>query len=228
MQDNEKIMEKLEKLLRLAESPNVNEAYAAAKKAQELFVKYNISREDVNHARSSKRQVIQKSTGIVFTAMTNPWVINLASVIAQNHRCKAFRYRTPHARMMTVGIIGLEEDFEFCQRIFQYAYACVMERCKYIRKLGKGSCTTAQLRETANAYGAGFVVGLDAMYRQQREAHQEWGLILVTPTEVEEANRRLRGKPKSYGTTISQKHQAVYQLGIKDGLEFNPSKKLAQ
>lgn len=36
MNDNEKIMDKLEKLLRLAESPNANEAYAAAQKAQEL------------------------------------------------------------------------------------------------------------------------------------------------------------------------------------------------
>ena len=42
MNDNEKIMDKLEKLLRLAESPNANEAYAAAQKAQELFIKYNI------------------------------------------------------------------------------------------------------------------------------------------------------------------------------------------
>ena len=48
MNDNEKIMDKLEKLLRLAESPNANEAYAAAQKAQELFVKYNISRGDIN------------------------------------------------------------------------------------------------------------------------------------------------------------------------------------
>ena len=39
MNDNEKIMDKLEKLLRLAESPNANEAYAAAQKAQELFIK---------------------------------------------------------------------------------------------------------------------------------------------------------------------------------------------
>ena len=117
MNDNEKIMDKLEKLLRLAESPNTNEAYAAAQKAQELFIKYNIDSGLLEHHQASKRRVIERSTGIDFTAMTNPWIINLANVIAKNHRCKAFRYQVPHARRMTVGLLGFEEDFEFCSGV---------------------------------------------------------------------------------------------------------------
>jgi hypothetical protein len=227
MNDNEKIMDKLEKLLRLAESPNANEAYAAAQKAQEMFIKYNIDSGLLEHHQASKRRVIKRSTGIDFTAMTNPWIINLANVIAKNHRCKAFRYQVPHARRMTVGLLGFEEDFEFCRRIFQYAYCCVIERCNKIRMQYKGQYTAKQLREAANAYGAGFVAGLHSLYQQQREEHQEWGLILVIPTEVEAVAQEM-SNPKTFKTKIVQEHQAVFYHGVKDGLEFDPSTKLAQ
>ena len=226
MNDNEKIMDKLDKLLRLSESPNENEAYAAAQKAQELFVKYNISRGDINRAQAGKRRVIQKSTGITFTAMTDPWVITLASTVANNHRCKAFRYQNKHARKITVGFIGFEDDFAFCLRIFRYAYYCVMERKQDIRTKRKGTYTAGQLREAGNAYGAGFVVGLKALYDKQREAHQEWGLVLVTPTEVEAVERQMIN-PKSFWKAPQREHEEEFQRGMKDGLEFDPTNKLA-
>lgn len=227
MNDNEKIMDKLEKLLRLAESPNTNEAYAAAQKAQELFVKYNISHSDINRVQAGKRRVIQETTDITCTAMTDPWVVSLACVIAENHRCKSFRRHIKRARQMTIGFIGFEEDFEFCRRIFQYAHSCVIERCKDIRVRNKGIYTAAQLREAANAYGAGFVAGLSSLYRQQKEAHQEWGLVLVTPAEVAEVVQKM-GKPTSFGKAPQREHETEFQRGMKDGLEFDPSTKLAQ
>lgn len=226
MNANDKIMDKLEKLLRLAGSSNENEAYVAAQKAQELFVKYNISRNDVDRLHHDTRRVVQKSTGISCTAMTDPWVINLACVIADNHKCKAFRYQAPRARLMTIGFIGFEEDFEFCFRIFKYAYNCVTERCKELRARYKSAYTAGQLREAANAYGAGFVSGLRAVYRKQQEEHQEWGLVLVTPTEVNDIFQKM-SNPKAFGKVNLSEHGAEYNRGYRDGLNFDPSSKLA-
>lgn len=50
MDDNNKIIDKIEKLISLSGSSNENEARAAMMKAQELMAKYEIKREQLNEA----------------------------------------------------------------------------------------------------------------------------------------------------------------------------------
>ena len=44
----EKIIDKINKLLKLAESPNIEEASSAIKKAHKLLAEYNLSLEDIH------------------------------------------------------------------------------------------------------------------------------------------------------------------------------------
>lgn len=53
---HDKIIDKIDKLLRLSRSDNENEARAAMVKAQELIAKHNISREELG--QEEERQVV--------------------------------------------------------------------------------------------------------------------------------------------------------------------------
>lgn len=53
-----KIIDKIEKLLALSSSSNENEAKAAMVKAQELMAKYEIRREQLNNGEPEERPIV--------------------------------------------------------------------------------------------------------------------------------------------------------------------------
>lgn len=80
---HDKIIDKIDKLLRLSRSDNENEARAAMVKAQELIAKHNISREELG--QEEERQVVTMTS----QAFREEWVQMIAGVIASNFRCRA-------------------------------------------------------------------------------------------------------------------------------------------
>lgn len=62
------IREKIEKLLRLSESPNENEAQAALLKARKLMMENKLSESDF---KDTKQEPIEIVTGITYTKRSN-------------------------------------------------------------------------------------------------------------------------------------------------------------
>lgn len=215
------IQEKIAHLLALAESPEPEEAKAALLRARELMAKYKLRPEECVGAKSAK--VIREEVGVTCTAMTNPWACSLAAVIAEHYCCQAFRSRRRGTKTVTVGLVGLEGDFEIAKRIFLYAYDCVISAIKqsitYDPRAERGT-----YREKCNAYGWGFVAGVEAAFRDQEE-HKDWGLVLVVPQAVTDSMADM-GKKTTFGT-IKNNHADCGAAGFEEGRKFDPTHRVA-
>ena len=190
------IKEKIAKLLALAASPNEKEAQAALLKARELMAKHKLRSEECREKQSVR--VVKQPVGVECTQMTDTWVPELAAIIGERYCCKAYRQHVKGAKKVTMGFVGLEDDFEVCRRIFLYAYQCVEARCKHIRAGGRDR-GGKEVREMCNAFGWGFCSGLEAAFQEQEKEHQEWGLVLAVPQAVEDVINKM-SKPTSFGT----------------------------
>ena len=220
------IRDKIAKLLSLADSSNENEARAALLKARALMAQHKLCPEDIK--REERSGVIVQTVGVSCTKMTDSWAVELAAVIATNYCCKAFRRRTKGAKIVEVGFAGLEEDFAICKEIFLYAYDCVKVRVNEIRKENREKGYPANdLRKMCNGYGFGFARGLKIAYAQQQEQHQEWGLVLVVPQEVEAAIASYK-PPSVYARADMRGAGAAYaKEGFEDGMAFDVSRRIA-
>lgn len=216
------IREKIAHLLALAESPEPEEAKAALLRARELMAKHKLRPEECVEEKSEK--VIREELGVTCTAMTNPWACSLAAVIAEHYCCQAYRSRKVGMKTVTVGMVGLEDDFEIAKSIFLYAYDCVISAIKheitYDPKAERGT-----YREKCNAFGWGFTAGVGAAFDAQEEEHTDWGLVLVVPQAVTDSMADM-GKKSSFGKDKNN-HTDCKAAGFQEGRKFDPTHRLA-
>ncbi len=217
------IRDKIAKLLALAESPNEHEAKLALLRARELMAKYKLRPEECQKAKNAK--VVRGTIGITCTAMTNSWAPTLSAVIAESYCCRSYRTREHGRRTYTIGLVGLEEDFEICKRILLYAYDCIFSYCKHnIPKDPHEPSGT--YRSRCNAYGWGFTHVVKKALEEQKEQNQEWGLVLVIPQAVDDSMKDM-GKPSIFGrdkTTWDDFHYKA--AGYQDGASFDPKHRI--
>lgn len=222
------IREKIAKLLALADptaNPSEEEAKAALLRARELMAQYKLRPEECITTKEPK--VIKDLTSVTCTAMTNPWAASLSAVIAEHYCCKAYREHLNGHKTQTIGICGLEGDFEIAKRIFEYAYDCVIAGCK--NDITRHSWDDrGTYRKKCNAYGYGFVNGVKAAFAEQEEEHKDWGLVLAVPQAVTETMQTM-GKPSTFGRNDTERDgtHAYGFMGYCAGAEFDPSSRLA-
>ncbi len=217
------IKEKIAKLLALAESPNEKEAQEALLKARALMAKHKLRPEECREKQSIR--VVKQPVGMECTQMTDTWIPELAVIVGERYCCKAYRQHVKGAKKVTMGFVGLEDDFEVCRRIYLYACQCVKARCEDIRARERGRSAT-ELREMCNAFGWGFCSGLEDAFRQQQQEHQEWGLVLAVPQAVKDVVGRM-GAPSTYGTANTSGWRAKYACaGYAEGEKFVPERRL--
>lgn len=203
--------EKIKRLLALAESPNEHEARSALLKAREFMARHKISEAELENKNLSVERIW---TGITFSARRDPWIYDLASVIAANHCCHEFRSREKGRQTGQIGFLGFSEDAAFCTEIFKYAVECVRLETKKLRKLAV---------KAADNYGYGFMEGLSAAYEEQKA--QDWALVLVVPKEVNEACGNLQHRKVK-----TEVNTAIYtfQKGVEDGRRFHDQKRIRE
>lgn len=80
-----KVVDKIEKLLALAGSDNENEAKAAMMKAQELLAKHKIDKGQIGRREEEENPVIYLSAG----PFKEEWTSMLSAVISDNFRGSA-------------------------------------------------------------------------------------------------------------------------------------------
>ncbi|NCB30382.1 MAG: DUF2786 domain-containing protein [Clostridia bacterium] len=218
------IQDKIAKLLALAESPNEHEARSALLKARALMAENKMRPEQVKQADSMR--VIKRTIDITCTKMTNAWATRLSAIVAEHYCCKAFRSQRRGAKKVSIGFIGLEEDFEVCTRIFRYAFDHIESRCQAIKSKNKQRHSATILRAMADEYGNGFCEGLKDAFEEQQQAHQAWGLVLAAPQSVLDVWKSM-GKSSRYGNAVRMNSRFALE-GYQDGKAFDPSTKLSQ
>lgn len=222
----ENIKEKIAKLLSLSKSPNENEAKEALLKARELMAEHKLSPEDI---KAEQERVVMRMTGITCTPKTDSWAVYLIDVIAKHYCCGAVQ-RQLEGERIELGIVGLEDDQELCFRIAQYAYDCVKSGCDVVavntRKCGR---SISYIRNACRAYGVGFCAGLEAAYREQDEAHQEWGLVMSVPQPVTQVMNSLQKTDKPFSEHEFNGNDSLFLLlGYSDGQNFDPGLRVPQ
>lgn len=219
--------DKIRKLLALAESPSEHEAKAAILKARQLMVEHKIRLEDIESPRS--KGLIRKEIGVACTKRKGAWKIDLSAIIAEAYCCKAFNTRKYRSRTYHIGLIGLEDDFEVCERILKYAVDCVEQKAEEIHKKYRDIYTPQYIDKLIDAYAVGFNCGVSIACKRQEENHQEWGLILITPKEVQEEWEALEdaGTFKEFDLAGPDKMQYAIE-GKQDGQNFKPERRIKE
>lgn len=135
MDDNNKIIDKIEKLISLSGSSNENEARAAMLKAQELMAKYEIDREQIK-GQEKERPVV----GFTSSPYREEWIHMVSSVIAENFRCRSISIvKNNSGGSFRIRFYGYEEDAEICINIFNYAVQVIRKKIYNITGHIRGS-----------------------------------------------------------------------------------------
>ena len=216
METMEKVQERIQKLFRLSSSPNENEAQEALLKAQELMAKHNLTRQELGEKPSSR--VVELRTDITYTARSSFWMVMLSQVIASNHCCKLFQSHFKGKQTYQIAFCGMQEDAATCAALLRYAVDTVTV---HIQKRTRDIPDAQKRRAAANSYAVGFVEGLAAQYKKQKEAHAEYAMVLLVPKAVEDhmAAKKLQ---KKAGPQLSfSSNQGYYMAGYADGAQFH-------
>lgn len=220
--EEEKISEKIRKLLSLAEkNQNEEEANAALLKAQDLMVKYRIET-----WQTTKEVVCHVSVDMRATAQWEEW---LFSVICKNYRCVGY-----YQKGIPV-FLGLEEDATTAKQIYCYAHEFarkVADRMyqQELKKKGTG-------KGVRNSYLRGFVAGLkkqfdealDHVFVSQDGQVFDKQLILSMPSEVTTYYERFKQnlQERKFRSSNQVSFEA-YQKGYRDGKKLQADKKQLQ
>lgn len=195
----EKILDRIKKLLALSGSPNENEAQAALLKAQELMVKYNIEKnelEDPEIAKNKKvvEEILRKSSRRV------PWYEGvLARVIGENFKTVVFfRPYWNHEKQCKYKVLismGLEEDVLITKELYSFT----LNQIKRLVKKYTEGMNTKERAGFKNTFIHGFISGLEKGFKEQIEQNN-WGLVLVKDALVVEEEKKLglvKAKPNT-------------------------------
>lgn len=219
MNDKEnKVVDKIEKLLALAGSDNENEARDAMTKARELMAKYEIKREQLHEGQEEERPVVHYTS----PAFRDDWCQMVASVIADNSRCRAITtsYRRSGGAYR-IKFFGYDEDAEICINIFNYAVKVIRKRFATLRAIYTDAGREFTRNEKMN-YVEGFCYGLEKNFEEQKAQNESFALVLVTPPDVVEYVDNIPGLKANEGRSYetSKEYAILRKAGYIDGKSF--------
>lgn len=218
MEKIEKIVDKIKNLLDLANNnPNENEAIAAALKAQELMAKYNIELDQLDTKKENREivEMIYRNTG---KHEMKKWKYGLASVIANNFRCKHY-----FLGRSDVVFYGYKEDAKIALQVFTYLYEIGNKFA--VRKYNEVKKSGLSTQGVMNTYLIGFRDGVKSVLEKQCTA-----LMIVTPQEVKDEFAKMSA---DFGTMHAQiktlgYNNQVYAAGKSDGRDMAKAQYLEQ
>lgn len=209
------IKEKIQKLLALATSPNENEARAALLKAKELMAANKLSEADFEEVRDQELVHVLCEDVKWTSDSGNVWMTDLCNILCENYCCAASWNHEKGRRTYTLIVTGIGDDTQVCKTAVEYATGFVLSRLKVWGRKNKSA---------SKSYATGFIAGLKEAFEEQKEQHQEWGLVVQRSQEVNDyidslGTRNVKIKKEAFDPL-------AYLRGQQDGKEFNARKVL--
>jgi len=121
MQDNNKIIDKIRKVLALTSSPNEGEAASAAARVQEMLAKYNLQLGDVIEKKADEAIQIYKG----MRTPSRPWCRQIAVATASLYFCRYYYTFVKEGAARKCGYIRYDEHY-FVGRPHNAAVAMMM------------------------------------------------------------------------------------------------------
>ena len=200
-----KILERIKKLMALADDRGATEAeaMAAALAAQKLIAEYDVEEWEL-HSKDAEPIVKEKAE-----ATPRKWRWKLAAVIGPAFRCRYYNSTVVNGygkRRQHIVFVGYKTDARAAALTFNTLYRIgnrlanrYTQGCKY---------------NTYNSYVLGFVNGIASELEKQTQA-----LMIVVPPAVKDAYEEMRADFKTVNTSLTYNEQAgwAYQHGLQDG-----------
>lgn len=208
---NSTLIERLQKILALTNSPVEGEAQAAAAMLQDLLTKYNLDIADLEQkGHQAKPGVKQDSHDLGKAAFT--WKLDLAEAIADHFYCHPMVSRTDK----TVSFVGRPDNVESLKML----YAWIIEQIRRIASDERKSyqASTGEhidpLRWQVN-FGVGAVARLGERLVEQRKAQQDTSttaMVLSHKTEIsdwmeEKTGTRIDGQMTKWEREAHERHE---------------------
>lgn len=220
----DKLINKIENLIRLSSSDNEHEARAAMMKARELMAKYHIRMEDVSPEEKESETV---ETATTLEKFRESWIQDLARVIAQNFRCRTLLLHWYTGNTYKIRFLGVNDDAFVCMEIFRYALKVIKSRVKTMRGIFYESGKDFEYNDKL-VYCHGFMKGLQINFAEQTKRQQEsrrdncFALALCVPAVVDKAIESMGVEDAAPSTrpSMSRKNSMLYGIGYTDGKAF--------
>lgn len=224
---NEQILNKINKLLNMADRGTPNEQKIAAMKAQALMLEYRIEIADIFDVDVEKVITVHCNKSV--NAYVR-WIDNLIQIICENFRCIAL-YSRPEktkGKYTQISICGLENDAEICKSVLEYVVKIAQLECK--RVINQMRYQGISTKNYKNTFMKGFNEGIKEGFYQQILQNNLYAVAVVVPEEVNDyvAKLVLIDLPFNSFECISdiEVHNAGYQKGIEFVYDMNHAKKL--
>lgn len=201
--DNGRIVERIKKLLTLgSNNPSQSEAESAIMKAHRLMAQHNIKEIDLEISNEK----ITYATYFCVHKGDKKYRKNLASIIANNFRCRSY------SQDGQIAFFGRSNDSEIARETFEYTYRFINREADrlYRQRRSEGYSGSG----VVNSYALGFLQGLHEKLSQQSTA-----LMVVVPKDVQEQYAEISKNFKVTKTRIHVKnldHEA-FEQGQVDG-----------
>lgn len=138
-----KIIDKICKCFRLAESANPNEAAAALRQAVSLMQKYDISEEQVDAYELSVNQM--NEAAVTTCGHTKPayWILALSNLVAESFDCRVYIARKVQTKPEFI-FIGADNRPEIASYLYTVLYRSLgRARARFLKELrDNGACPT--------------------------------------------------------------------------------------
>lgn len=224
MGNHDAVIEKVRKLLNMANCKNVNEheGQTAIVKAQLLLKKHNLSMADIDTDLADDKDVVDMA--ITKFSLHDWWQKSLAHIIANNFRCTA--YIQDHSRYSKIFFIGLKEDVDVAEQIYIYAEIHMKETGHQAYRFEKRNQYSKNMISYLDNYYRGYLKGLNDKFEEQMVKEEGLELVLVKSPKVIEA---VAQKGLLDADKITLEHvkidKGAYTKGYKTGRDFDQEKK---
>lgn len=220
----EKIIDKIRKLLKLSESPNVNESQRAIMKAQQLAVKNGI---EISHIKDEKQDA-------VIDCFTDPlsriplYQKRISTVLASNFRVLIVRERIlDHEGLKLkeiMQVIGLPEDVIIYKQVYAYTIESYRLLLNAFLKDYKKRYPRRKIKQNLkNDYMIGFLSGLIYCFRQNIQEH---GLMVITPQVVNDKIKQMNCHESKGRKLTRRKDYIGMNQGWRDAKKLTPHKNI--
>lgn len=211
MSDKESIIEKIRKLLRLAERAGTpEEAQAASARASQLLYKHKIERAEVGSV-SEKREIAGVESEHRFNPRTQESLFYIAKLVAENFACEcAFRRKYCEKKRSAV-FYGWKEDAEIAKVVFENAFARILNMTRGKTPRGK------------EMFSKGFVLGLEKKFDEIRRENYRFAIVMKPPQEATNkvsGMKEIEVKEASYSAQDDDREN--FRHGVAAGMAFNP------
>lgn len=219
--DNSSIIEKIKKLLALANSSNEHEAALAAGHAQRLLAEHNLAMADIE-AANRPEQADRVET--VVSKTLPKWMRHLSAGVSSAFDCQAIHH--PASGKMT--FIGVGADVEIAAYTFTYLDRTVRKLCSgYMKQHACGTMANRHRELMRQSYYLGAVSTITTRLREQKVSTPvttgalvpvKEGLIRRAMNEI--GNLRTMHSRRSYvnGDAYSRGQADGGRIGIRTGI----------